>query len=145
MKSSDLLHKGPILKINNGRECERFVYLFDHQLVYFMKEENKRQPLSYRGRIDLDTAIIENLGDNHMFIRGDTVPNVWRIWNTSKTKWCYFRAETAEKKENWLKALENEREHVKEEKKQGNLSTGLLEIKCSPFYTSRGTFMGKFL
>ena len=132
MKSSDLLYKGPLLKINNSRESERYAYLFDHQLVYFVKEENKRQPLCYRGRIDLDTAIVENLGDNHVFIRGDTVPNVWRIWNKNKTKWCYFRADTAEKKENWLKALENEREHVKEEENQGMFILSLLV----PFFTN---------
>ena len=140
MKSSDLLLKGRLTKITDWRQSERFCFLFDHQLIYFIKETtNKRQPLTYRGRIDLDTALVENLDDNQVFFRADTVPNAWRIWNKDKNKWCYFCANTAEQKEMWMEALENEREHVKEEQSKGTKVIDIMFRKISIFTTGRSS------
>lgn len=120
MRSSDLLMKGPLTKITNGRRTERYCYLFDHQLIYFRKESNnKRQALTYRGRIDLDTCVTENLEDSHITVADEGVANTWRLWNEGKKKWCYFSAETPEKKESWMKALDDERDYVKEEQAKG--------------------------
>lgn len=119
-RSSDLLHKGVVHKISDEKApVERVVFLFDHQLIYFKKDFTKRESLSYCGRIDLDSAIIENVEDNTISTEEDLISNAWRIFNSAKKKWYYFYTDCLKKKEAWMKALEEERKHVKEELEKG--------------------------
>lgn len=42
--------------------------------------------------------------------------NAWKMNNVKKNKWYVLYTKTAEAKERWLKAFEDERELVKKEK-----------------------------
>jgi len=120
LKSSDLIFKGVLNKLTNGKIIERHVYLFDHQLLYFKSESVKRTSLTYRGRIHLDDASIENVNDCTIATsRGDHVANAWRIWCNLKKKWYIFHTSSKQEKEEWMKAFENERNHVKDEEEKG--------------------------
>ena len=122
LKSSDLVYKGLLNKVTNGKDVERVVFLFDHQMLYFKLDSTKR--LIYSGRIRLDDAIIEDVVDHSFYIRGEGITNGWKIWNAMKKKWCYFYAASIEKKLIWLKSLQDERKLVKDELDKGNIYIG---------------------
>ena len=119
LKSSDIMHKGSLYKFNKNGVSERYVYMFDHQLVYFKRDNSKRYPLTYRGRINLDETVIESIKDNTLFSRGDGVCNAWKMWNNVKQKWCFFCVKNSKQKSEWLKAFQLERKYVEEEEAKG--------------------------
>ncbi|KAF2354905.1 Pleckstrin domain [Trinorchestia longiramus] len=120
--SSQLLHQGEVVKGAGGAwPKEVTLFLFDRQLVYCKKDIIKRNTYVYRGRINIDQCIVEDIGDSRDGSRSNYVPNAWRIRCKDKNKSYVFACKTSEEKTKWLEAFRRERELVAGDEEAGFL------------------------
>ena len=129
IKSSMLLQKGTLNKISHNKYHNYVIFLFDHQLIMLRQESQKKSPLVYLGRIDLDQAKIEDLTDESITINNETVSNLFKIWCEKRQKWYTFSATNTELKLLWKSALAEERRLVNEE-----IEKGFIHFDCNFFF-----------
>lgn len=149
--SSELIFSGEVNKINTaGWSQERYFFLFDHQLIYCKKEFLKRHLFSYKGRIDIDQCEVVDVPDGKDTQYNVTVKNAWKIHEVHKDKWYLLYAKTAALKERWLKALQDERKRVQEDRdndfcvpdhwKQSVLNKVRSQSSLKDKHSSRGSY-----
>jgi len=120
-KSSELIYSGDLTKVNSsGWSQERRFFLFDHQLVYCKKDLLWRDVMIFKGRIDMDNCQIFPIKDGRKDGQfGVTVKYGFKIYDESKDKWYLIHGRNGAEKERWLKAFEQERRRVKQDKENG--------------------------
>lgn len=109
--STVMIHQADVTKLTShswGREvCTLF--LFDHLLVYCRRDLLKRNSFQFRGRIDLDSAQVIDIGDGKDELSGASVRNAVRITSPQNNKWYIFCCKTEEDKLRWLLKFREER------------------------------------
>ncbi|XP_031568880.1 uncharacterized protein LOC116303475 [Actinia tenebrosa] len=118
-RSSELFCSGEVYKVSNGTTQERICFLFDHQLIYCKKDILRKNALTYKGRIDMDLAIVEWLEDGQETHKNEPLNNAWKIYNSTDYKWYVVYTKKPEQKEKWKLAFEKERTKVNEKVESG--------------------------
>ncbi|XP_064455915.1 uncharacterized protein LOC135366883 isoform X2 [Ornithodoros turicata] len=122
--SSVLIYSGEAVRVTSSWSRDVVsLFLFDHLLVYCKKDMIKRNTLSYKGRLNMDTCRIADVEDGKDMQFGVTVKNAWKVYCSAREKCYLFYAKTAVEKQQWLKAFRNEQERVHEDKEQGYVVT----------------------
>ncbi|KAK3734362.1 hypothetical protein QZH41_016665 [Actinostola sp. cb2023] len=118
-RSSELIHSGEVCKVFNGTTQERVCFLFDHQLIYCKKDIIRKNGLSYKGRIDMDLALVEWLEDGEETHKNEPLSNAWRIFNAADSRWYVVFTKIPGDKEKWEAAFEKEKMKANEEAESG--------------------------
>lgn len=114
---SELLLEGPLAKISDGRNQERYFFLFDNLLVYCKR--SLKGSLGVRGKILTGGCTVLDLADDEVKHGRAGVKNALQISNPGKNKWYTLVAKTAQEKEQWVFAFRREREKVEENRRLG--------------------------
>ncbi|XP_015196954.2 uncharacterized protein spata13 isoform X2 [Lepisosteus oculatus] len=119
-RSSELIHSGDLTRISRqGKTQQRTFFLFDHQLIFCRKDILRRDMLYYKGRMDLDDMEVLDAEDGKDRDLNVTVRNAFKLRGRSTGEVCAFSAKKPEDKRRWLRAFEDERKRVKEDKEMG--------------------------
>lgn len=122
--SSVLIHSGEAVRVTSSwtRDVVN-LFLFDHLLVYCKKDMIKRNTLSYKGRLSMDSCRVADVEDGKDMQFGVTVKNAWKVYCSEREKCYLFYSKTASEKQQWLKAFRAEQERVREDREQGYVVT----------------------
>ncbi|XP_050042817.1 uncharacterized protein RhoGEF3 [Dermacentor andersoni] len=122
--SSMLVHSGEAVRVSSvwSRDVVS-LFLFDNQLVYCKKDMIKRNTLSYKGRLNMNSCCVVDVENGKDSQFGTTVRNAWKIYCTTREKWYLFFTKTAAEKEKWLQAFQAERQRVRDDREQGYVVT----------------------
>ncbi|KAH6938779.1 hypothetical protein HPB50_012438 [Hyalomma asiaticum] len=122
--SSMLVHSGEAVRVSSlwSRDVVS-LFLFDNLLVYCKKDIIKRNTLSYKGRLNMNSCCVVDVENGKDSQFGTTVRNAWKIYCTTREKWYLFFTKTAAEKEKWLQAFQAERERVRDDREQGYVVT----------------------
>lgn len=122
--SSMLIHSGEAVRVSSSWSRDMVsLFLFDHLLVYCKKDMIKRNTMSYKGRLNMDSCCVTDVEDGKNSQFGVTVKNAWKIYCPSREKCYLFFTKTAAEKERWLQAFQNERDRVRDDREQGYVVT----------------------
>ncbi|XP_050306057.1 uncharacterized protein LOC126743130 isoform X2 [Anthonomus grandis grandis] len=120
--SSQLILQGDVVRVTTSQKPRWTnnvtLFLFDHQIVYCKKDMLKRNTYIYKGRIYLDNTKIIDVPDGkdpslHLNYR-----NAIRI-EIRNDNCLVFCCRSAEEKQTWLNAFEEERRLVTQDKNNG--------------------------
>ncbi|CAN7996000.1 unnamed protein product, partial [Ixodes pacificus] len=118
--SSMLVHSGEAVRVSSSWSRDVVsLFLFDNLLVYCKKDMIKRNTMSYKGRLNMNSCRVVDVEDGKDSQFGVSVKNAWKVYCSSREKWYLFFAKTAEEKDKWLQAFKNERDRVRDDKEQG--------------------------
>ncbi|XP_077556228.1 uncharacterized protein LOC144170353 isoform X3 [Haemaphysalis longicornis] len=122
--SSMLVHSGEAVRVSSlwSRDVVS-LFLFDNLLIYCKKDIIKRNTLSYKGRLNMNSCCVVDVENGKDAQFGTTVRNAWKIYCTSRDKWYLFFTKTAAEKEQWLQAFFTERDRVRDDREQGYVVT----------------------
>nr|XP_037285480.1 mucin-5AC-like [Rhipicephalus microplus] len=122
--SSMLVHSGEAVRVSSlwSRDVVS-LFLFDNLLVYCKKDIIKRNTLSYKGRLNMNSCCVVDVENGKDSQFGTTVRNAWKVYCTTREKWYLFFTKTAAEKEKWLQAFQAERERVRDDREQGYVVT----------------------
>ncbi|XP_077514740.1 rho guanine nucleotide exchange factor 3 isoform X2 [Amblyomma americanum] len=122
--SSMLVHSGEAVRVSSvwSRDVVS-LFLFDNLLVYCKKDMIKRNTLSYKGRLNMNSCCVVDVENGKDSQFGTTVRNAWKIYCTTREKWYLFYTKTAAEKEKWLQAFHAERKRVRDDREQGYVVT----------------------
>ncbi|XP_077987693.1 uncharacterized protein LOC144442267 [Glandiceps talaboti] len=117
--SSILIQSGEVTKISKGlgRAKVRQVFLFDHQLVLCKRDILNRNRFTYAGRVYIDQILLEDMEDGKDNTWGINVKNAFQLHNKIGDKWHIIAVKSKDEKEKWIKAFNDERKLVREDRK----------------------------
>ncbi|TUE36586.1 APC membrane recruitment protein 1 [Bagarius yarrelli] len=120
-RSSELVYTGELSWIYQpyGRSQTRVFFLFDHQMVICKKDLIRRDILYYKGRIDMDRYEVIDAIDGRDDDFNVSVKNAFKLTNKDADEIHIFLAKKLEEKIRWLRAFQEERKMVQEDKKIG--------------------------
>ncbi|XP_045467492.1 uncharacterized protein LOC123675950 isoform X2 [Harmonia axyridis] len=118
--SSQLLYQGDVIRVKSAMWTSSItLFLFDHQIIYCKKDILKRNTYIYKGRIDLDTTEVIDIPDGKDIHIGVTVRHAIKLYSVIRDKWLLFCCRSSSDKEKWLKAFNDERRLVAQDKSEG--------------------------
>ncbi|KAK2176919.1 hypothetical protein NP493_631g01052 [Ridgeia piscesae] len=118
--SSELIHSGELMKVNSsGWSQDRVFFLFDHQMIYCKKDMLWRDLLIYKGRIDMDNCEVCPIMDGKDAMFNVQVKNAFKVFDLCRHKWYLLQCHTAIEKQQWLEALQLERQRVRSDAENG--------------------------
>ncbi|KAI5627446.1 spermatogenesis-associated protein 13 isoform X2, partial [Silurus asotus] len=119
-RSSELIHSGELTRVvRAGKTQQRSYFLFDHQLVFCKKDVLWRDLLHYRGRLNTDMVVPQDLPDGRHPDLG-MLRNAIALRNHDTLEvLCMLTCRKAQDKQLWLEAFSRERRRVKEDQEMG--------------------------
>lgn len=117
--SSELIHSGELNKVSvTGSQRLRFVFLFDHQLVFCKKDILWREMYTYKGRIFLDNTSLHRIQDCKVS-DGASLKHGFRLLDHANDSWYTFSCRTLEEEEQWLGAFLEEKQRINLDRQNG--------------------------
>ncbi|XP_072899847.1 spermatogenesis-associated protein 13-like isoform X5 [Hemitrygon akajei] len=119
-RSSELIFSGELTKISSqGKNQQRTLFLFDHQLFFCKKDRLRRDLLYYKGHIDMDEIKTVNVEDGKDKDLNLHLKNAFKLISKVTEEVHLFCARKPEDKHRWLQACLDERRRVQEDKELG--------------------------
>lgn len=112
--SSILIHSGEVSKMASSNWSQVVqLYLFDHLLLFAKKDLLKRNSLTLKGRICMDT--VTEIADADEY----KPKKSFKLLCGEQQKWFIFTTRSEKEKDEWMRAFDRERSLIETDEKEG--------------------------